>query len=116
MATDPHDYDIDKETAASRNMLENRIAAELNRIKLALIDIDKRKAYEPWRLALTFDLVDAIERNVQQLLETMTKTGSQPPAGSPAISWSCSSRSNTAGCHARTSGAFTKMLCATRRG
>jgi hypothetical protein len=73
MATDPHDYDIDKETAASRNMLEKRIPAELNKIKLALVDIAKRKAYEPWRLALTFDLVDAIERNCQQLLETMEK-------------------------------------------
>jgi hypothetical protein len=72
-ATDPHDYDIDKETAASRNMLERRIPAELNKIKLALVDIDKRKAYEPWRLALTVDLVDAIERNCGQLLETMDK-------------------------------------------
>ena len=73
MATDPHDYDIDKETAASRAMLEKRIPAELNKIKLALADIDKRKAYEPWRLALTVDLVDAIERNCEQLLETMDK-------------------------------------------
>ena len=73
MATDPHDYDIDKETAASRAMLEKRIPAELNKIKLVLVDIDKRKAYEPWRLALTVDLVDAIERNCEQLLETMDK-------------------------------------------
>lgn len=70
-AKDPHEYDIDKETAASRNMLEKRIPTELNKIKLALVDIDKRKAYEPWRLALTGDLVDAIERNSEQLLETM---------------------------------------------
>jgi hypothetical protein len=73
MATDPHDYDIDKETAASRAMLEKRIPAELNKLKLALVDIEKRKAYEPWRLALTVDLVDAIERNCEQLLETMDK-------------------------------------------
>ena len=73
MATDPHDYDTDKETAASRAMLEKRIPAELNKIKLVLVDIDKRKAYEPWRLALTVDLVDAIERNCEQLLETMDK-------------------------------------------
>ena len=73
MATDTHDYDIDKETAASRAMLEKRIPAELNKIKLALVDIDKRKAYEPWRLALTVDLVDAIERNCAQLLETFDK-------------------------------------------
>src|ERR1039458_4925937 len=73
MTTDPHDYDIDKETAASRVMLEKRIPAELNKIKLVLVDIDKRKAFEPWRLALTVDLVDAIERNCEQLLETMNK-------------------------------------------
>jgi hypothetical protein len=71
--TDPHDYDIDKETAASRNMLKERIPAELNKIKLALVDIDERKAHEPWRLALTFDLVDAVERNCAQLLETFDK-------------------------------------------
>jgi len=62
-------------------MLEKRIPAELNRIKLALVDIDKRKAYEPWRLALTFDLVDAIERNCEQLLETMEKDRL------PAVAW-----------------------------
>jgi hypothetical protein len=72
-AGNPHDYDIDKETAASRNMLEKRIPSEVNKIKLALVDIDKRKAYEPWRLALTVDLVDAIERNCEQLLEMMDK-------------------------------------------
>jgi len=72
-AGDPHDYDIDKETAASRNMLEKRVPSEVNKIKLALVDIDKRKAYDPWRLALTVDLVDAIERNCEQLLETIYK-------------------------------------------
>ncbi len=93
MATDPHDYDIDKETAASRAMLEKRIPAELNKIKLALVDVDKRKAYEPWRLALTVDLVDAIERNCAQLLQTMDKDRL------PAAAWL----------------AFTKTRCATRR-
>jgi hypothetical protein len=72
-AGDPHDYDIDRETAASRNMLEKRIPSEVNKIKLALVDVNKRKAYEPWRLALTVDLVDAIERNCEQFLETMDK-------------------------------------------
>ena len=71
--TDPHEYDIHRETAASRDMLEKRIPAELNKIKVALVDINKRKAYEPWRLALTFDLVDAVERNCAQLLETFDK-------------------------------------------
>ena len=70
---DPHDYDIDKETAASRKMLEKRIPSEINKIKLALVNIDKRKAYEPWRVALTVDLVDAIERNCEQILETIDK-------------------------------------------
>jgi hypothetical protein len=72
-AKDPNEYDIDTETAASRGMLETRIPAELNKIKLALVDIDKRKAYEPWRLALTVDLADAIARNCAQLLETFDK-------------------------------------------
>jgi hypothetical protein len=67
------EYDIEYETAASRNMLEKRIPDRLNTIKLALVDIDKRRAYEPWRLALLVDLVDAIERNCAQLLETMGK-------------------------------------------
>jgi hypothetical protein len=69
----PHEYDIDIETAASRDMLEKRIPADMNKIKLVLVDIDKRKAYEPWRLALAVDLVDAIERNCAQLLETFDK-------------------------------------------
>jgi hypothetical protein len=67
----PHEYDINKETAASRNMLEKRIPAKLNAIRLALIEIDKRQACEPWRLALTVDLVESIEHNCDQLLETM---------------------------------------------
>ena len=45
-ATDPHDYDVEQETLASQNMLEKRIPAELNRIKLALVDLDQRTAYE----------------------------------------------------------------------
>jgi hypothetical protein len=68
-------------------MLEKRIPAELNKIKIALVDIDKRKAYEPWRLALTVDLVDAIEGNCAQLLKRSTRTGSRLPLGSRAI-WS----------------------------
>ena len=70
-ARDPREYDIDYEMAASRNMLEKRVPAELNKIKLAIVDIDKARSWEPWRLALTVDLVDAIERNCEQLLETM---------------------------------------------
>ena len=70
---DPDEYDIEKETAASRNMLAVRIPARLNTIKLAIVDIDKRQAYEPWRVALTVHLVDSIERNCGQLLETFGK-------------------------------------------
>jgi hypothetical protein len=72
-ARDPHEYDIEYETAASRNMLEKRIPARLNAIKLTVIEIGKHRAYEPWRLALTIDLVESIERNCDQLLETMGK-------------------------------------------
>lgn len=73
MKADDHEYDIEKETAASRDMLEKRVPARLNAIKLALIEIDKRHAYEPWRLSLTVDLVESIERNCEQLLETFGK-------------------------------------------
>ena len=52
-------------------MLGKRIPARLNAIKLALIDIDRRKAWEPWHLALTVDLIEGFERNCDQLLETM---------------------------------------------
>ncbi len=72
-ADDSHGYDIEKETAANRDILERRIPSRLNTIKQALIDIDKRHAYEPWRLALASDLVESIERNCEQLLETMGK-------------------------------------------
>jgi len=80
-ARESHDYDIDRETASSHNMLEKQIPARLNRIKLALVDIDKRKAYEPWRLDLTFDLVEAIASNCKELLETMEKNRL------PAVAW-----------------------------
>src|SRR6266566_4189360 len=73
-AKDPQkEYNIEYQTAASRNMLERRIPDRLNTIKLALVNIDKCRAYEPWRLALIVDLVDAIERNAEQLLETIGK-------------------------------------------
>jgi hypothetical protein len=70
-ARDPPKYDIEHETADSRNMLEKRIPAKLNAIKLALIEIDKRLAWEPWRLALMVDLIECIEGNCDQLLQTM---------------------------------------------
>jgi hypothetical protein len=67
------EYDIEKETAASRSMLEQRIPAKLNAIKLALVEIYKRHAYEPWRLNVMIDLVESIERNCGELLETFDK-------------------------------------------
>ena len=73
----PDEYDIEQETATSRSMLEKRIPARLNTIKLALAE--NRQAYEPWRLALAVDLVESIERNCGQLLETIGKD--RLPAG-----------------------------------
>jgi hypothetical protein len=70
---EPSEYDIEKEIAASRAMLDARIPAELNKIRIAFVDIDQRKAWEQWRLALTFDLVEAIDRNCVQLLEIFDK-------------------------------------------
>jgi hypothetical protein len=71
MNEDPGEYDIDYEAAASRNMLEKRVPAELNKIKLSNRRYRQGPELRPWRLALTVDLVDAIERNCNQLLETM---------------------------------------------
>jgi hypothetical protein len=62
-------------------MLEQRLPRELNRIKLALVEIDKQKSYEPWRLALTIDLVHSVEANGVQLFETMDKDRL------PAVAW-----------------------------
>jgi hypothetical protein len=80
-ADDSHQYDIEKETAASCDMLGNRIPSRLNTIRLALIDIDKHKTYEPWRLALAVDLVESIEHNCMQLIETLGKERL------PAVAW-----------------------------
>ena len=52
---DPHEYDIEQETPASRNMLEKRIPDRLNVIYRALVE--NRQGFEPWRLALMVDLV-----------------------------------------------------------
>jgi hypothetical protein len=72
-APDSGEYDIERETQASRAMLEKHIPAKLNAIKLALVEIDKRRSWEPWYLALIVDLVECVERNCTQLLETMEK-------------------------------------------
>ena len=68
---DPDTYEIDREMAAARQMLKVRIPRELNTVKLALIE--NRQAYEPWRLALTVDFVESVERNCRELLEAMVK-------------------------------------------
>jgi hypothetical protein len=64
-------YDIKQETAASREMLDARIPAELKDIYSLLVE--KRNGFEPWRLAVTFDLVQSVERTCGQLLETIGK-------------------------------------------
>ncbi|MBE0619152.1 MAG: hypothetical protein IH605_01025 [Burkholderiales bacterium] len=66
---DHHEYDIEKETAASRQMLEERIPARLNDIYRVLVK--NLQGFEPWRLALAVDLVQSIERNCGELLETI---------------------------------------------
>jgi hypothetical protein len=64
-------YDIEQETAASREMLDTRIPAKLKDIYRLLVE--NRRGLEPWRLALTFDLVQSVERNCGELLETIGK-------------------------------------------
>lgn len=64
-------YDIEQETAASRKMLEARIPARLNDIYRLLVE--NRQGLEPWRLALMIDLVQSVERNCGELVETIGK-------------------------------------------
>ena len=64
-------FDIDQETAASREMLDARISAKFKDIYRLLVE--NRRGLEPWRSALTFDLVQSVERNCRELLETIGK-------------------------------------------
>jgi hypothetical protein len=71
MKTTNHEYNIEQETVASRQMLENHIPTRLNVIYRALVN--NRPEFEPWRLALTVDLAQSVERNCGELLETFGK-------------------------------------------
>ena len=64
-------YDIEQQTAASREMLDTRIPAKFKDIYRLLAA--KQNGLEPWRTALTFDLVHSVEQNCAQLLETFGK-------------------------------------------
>jgi hypothetical protein len=64
-------YDIEQETVANRKMLEARIPARLNDIYQLLVE--NRQGLELWRLALTTDLVQSVERNCVELVETIGK-------------------------------------------
>jgi hypothetical protein len=64
-------YDIEQETVDSRKMLEARIPAKLNDIYRLLVE--NRQGLEPWRLALTIDLVQSVERNCGELVERLHK-------------------------------------------
>jgi hypothetical protein len=64
-------YDIEQETTASRQMLGKRIPMRLSTIYQLLIE--NRLTLEPWQISLTVDLVQNIERNCEQLLETIGK-------------------------------------------
>lgn len=70
-AMDSQEYDIERETASSRKMLEARIPARLNEIYRVLVE--NRQGFEPWRLAVMIDLVQSVERNCGGLLETIGK-------------------------------------------
>jgi hypothetical protein len=64
-------YDIEQQTAASREMLDARIPVKLKDIYRLLVE--KQSGLEPWRSAVTFDLVQSVERNCGELLETIGK-------------------------------------------
>jgi hypothetical protein len=68
---DTQEYDIEKETVANRNMLEERIPARLSLIYQALGE--NRQEFEAWRLAVTIDLVQGVERTCGELHETIGK-------------------------------------------
>ena len=70
-AIDQHQYDIEKETAVNRKMLEERIPARLNGIYRLLAE--NRQGFEQWQLALTIDLAQSVGRNSGELLETIGK-------------------------------------------
>ncbi len=67
------EYDVEYETEANRNMLETRIPERLNGIRLVIVDLDRQRSSEQWWLALIVDVVEAFERNREQLLETVGK-------------------------------------------
>jgi hypothetical protein len=64
-------YDIEQQTAASREMLDTRIPAKLKDIYRLLAT--KQTELEPWRTALTFDLVHSVKQNCAELFETLGK-------------------------------------------
>jgi hypothetical protein len=70
-ASNPQKYDLEQQTAASRRMLEERIPTRLNDIYR--IVVENRQGFEPWRTAITMDLVKSIQHNCEQLLETIGK-------------------------------------------
>jgi hypothetical protein len=70
-AIDDPEYDIEKETAANRKMLEERIPGRLNNVRRRIVD--NPQGFDPWRLALAVDLVQNVDHNCAQMLETIGK-------------------------------------------
>jgi hypothetical protein len=67
----PHEIDLERAMDASRTLLGKRIPARLTELNLAMMEIDERHTREPWRLALSIDFVDAVERHCKQLFATL---------------------------------------------
>lgn len=78
-SADADGYDIGLETVASRAMLEKRIPIPLDKIYRTLAE--NKLQFEPWRLAVTIDLVQGVERNCNEMLETFGKDRL------PAVAW-----------------------------
>jgi hypothetical protein len=64
-------YNIEHETAASRAMLEKRIPTRLDNIYRVLRE--NTQQFEPWRVTVMVHLVQDVERNCNELLETFGK-------------------------------------------
>ena len=90
-------------------MLAKRIPDRLNAIKLEIVRIDKRRSYEPWRLTFLTDLVEAVERNAEQLRRPWEETDCRCRPGLPEISWNCSCGFDTAALREKTLGVFMRM-------
>jgi hypothetical protein len=79
MNQNPDEYDIEKETAVCHQMLATRIPLRVSGIYRHLTE--NCQTLEPWQRKVMVDLLRCIERNCEELLETIGKERL------PAVAW-----------------------------